>query len=344
MKKVIAQIASFRQTIFSLLLLSFLLVACGGGGGDGSGTTRVGLSIRIPASVEKVSASGRGKAFAPAPAPIAAIGVSVVDAGGVQLASTRLTVSPGEDVTVTLEVPAGRARTFTVQALDATGNVLFQGQTSADLTAGVPSSLSIQMSPVFVIQASLTLSPPSASVRPGGTVTFTATPTGLTDPTLNWSVNDIVGGNATVGTITPTGPTTAVYTAPNNPPTPNPVTIKVASASNPTLSATAAVTVLPPATLSLSPTIRSLLPGQTQRFTVTITGLDDPTLVWTVNDVKDGNATVGTITQDNPALYTAPNTVPTPNSVTIKATSASNPALFATAPVTLLTPSTTVRT
>src|SRR4029453_2530503 len=54
----------------------------------------------------------------------------------------------------------------------------------------------------------VTVSPSSASVRVGHTQTFTATVTGAPN-TVTWSVNDIAGGNGTVGTITSSGQFTA---------------------------------------------------------------------------------------------------------------------------------------
>jgi hypothetical protein len=52
--------------------------------------------------------------------------------------------------------------------------------------------------------------PASDSVVLGNQVTFAATVTNTTDTTVSWRVNDISGGNSTVGTISSTG----VYTAP----------------------------------------------------------------------------------------------------------------------------------
>lgn len=60
--------------------------------------------------------------------------------------------------------------------------------------------------------AQLTVTPNEATVVPGGTQQFTATVTGYTGtPTIVWSVNGVVGGNSTVGTISSSG----LFTAPN---------------------------------------------------------------------------------------------------------------------------------
>jgi hypothetical protein len=243
MKKLTAKLVSIGQTLISFLFIPIFLTACSGGGNPSPGMSRVGLTIQVPSTVEKTSAPDREKSLAPAPAPIAAIGVSVVDAEGRLLTSTRVAVSPGQEVTITLEVPAGRARNFTVQAIDETGIVLFQGQASADLTAGTPTSLAIRMEPINLIPT-LSISPTTLSILVGKTQLFTATLTGPADPALIWSVNDIQDGNPAFGTITPSSATTATYTAPATLPDSNPVTIKVSSASNPELAATAVVTLL----------------------------------------------------------------------------------------------------
>ncbi len=247
MKKIIAKIISPGRALFPFLLFSLLLAACSGGGSESSDTARVGLTIKVPSASGKTSTADRAKSHASAPTQIAAIAVNVADANGTQLTSTRVAVSPGQEVTLTLEVPAGRARIFTVQALDETGTVLFQGQVSADLTAGVSTTLAIQMSPLN--RPTLSINPTTLSILIGKTQLFTATLTGPADSALIWSVNNVVNGNPVLGTIIPSDEgTTAVYTAPAAIPDLNPITIKVNSASNPELAATAVVTLLAPIT------------------------------------------------------------------------------------------------
>jgi DNA-binding beta-propeller fold protein YncE len=107
--------------------------------------------------------------------------------------------------------------------------------------------------------ASVSISPRTAVVVTGQTQQFTATVSGTTDTAVTWSVNNIAGGNATVGTISTTG----LYTAPGTAPRPNTVTVKAASVSDPIGFAAATVTIgavpSPPITLSAN----SGSPGQT---------------------------------------------------------------------------------
>ena len=51
----------------------------------------------------------------------------------------------------------------------------------------------------------VTLSPASASLPAGGALQFTATVVSPTSTILSWYVNNILGGNTTVGTINSVG-------------------------------------------------------------------------------------------------------------------------------------------
>jgi hypothetical protein len=62
----------------------------------------------------------------------------------------------------------------------------------------------------------------------------------------------------------------------------------------------------------------------------------NPGVTWSVNDIRGGNETVGTI--DAKGLYTAPTNLPNPNSVKVTATSTAEPSAAATVPVTLKNP------
>jgi hypothetical protein len=71
--------------------------------------------------------------------------------------------------------------------------------------------------------------PIDSSIEIGSSRTFSAY-VPISPNTITWSVNDIVGGNATVGTITQKG----VYKPPTVAPTPNTVIVKATSKAFPT--------------------------------------------------------------------------------------------------------------
>lgn len=107
--------------------------------------------------------------------------------------------------------------------------------------------------------------PTAANVRAGATQPFTATVTGTTNESVNWSVNGVIGGNATLGTITSNG----VYSAPGALPNPNTIVIAAASAADATASASSDVTLW-----NATPVISSVIPMSfvSGAFALTVTG------------------------------------------------------------------------
>jgi hypothetical protein len=91
-----------------------------------------------------------------------------------------------------------------------------------------------------VLQIVITLTPTSAYVPVGDALQFSASVVGTPNATVTWSVNNMVGGNSTVGFITTGG----FYTAPLSVPSPNQVTVMATSQYDGTKFATATVTVV----------------------------------------------------------------------------------------------------
>src|SRR5256886_1470634 len=86
------------------------------------------------------------------------------------------------------------------------------------------------------VPVSVTISPISATVAVGGTQQFTATVQNTSNTVVTWQVNGVMGGNATVGTISSSG----LYAAPASPAT---VTVTAVSQADTTKSASAQVTI-----------------------------------------------------------------------------------------------------
>jgi hypothetical protein len=87
--------------------------------------------------------------------------------------------------------------------------------------------------------------------------------------------------------------------------------------------------------VSLSPATATIGIGADMQFSATVSGSANHGVTWTVNGVSDGNATYGTV-DPSTQLYFAPVSVPSPATVTIKATSVANPLKSASATVTVL--------
>ena len=274
--------------------------------------------------------------------------------------------------------------------------------------------------PAMPAVVGVTISPTAVEVRLGTTKDFNASVANTTNRAVIWKVNDIVGGNATVGAINGEG----LYTPPVAIPAGGRVSIKAVSSADSTKFATAEVTVLNPVpritelvpynvnqglafslvvkgtgfmrgaaiqwdTAALSttfvsstelranhltnaaagtmvnvmvmnpapgaassnvrqarvlapvsvnvwPDTRTLRGGASCDFGVSVANNADRTVNWFVNDVRGGNAAVGTV--DPEGVYRAPDVLPAGNSVDIKAVSNADPRQSATAKVALQNP------
>jgi uncharacterized membrane protein YgcG len=224
--------------------------------------------------------------------------------------STTGTISPTGLYTAPASIPS--SPTVTVTAVS-TSNASLSGFAGVTLTA--PPSLSV--------------SPSSASVlKAGGTQSFTATVSNVTNTAVTWQVNGITGGNATLGTISNTG----LYTAPAVIPSPATVTVIAVSTADPALSGSAIVTVVH-VVVGVIPATATVGASQTQSFTATVTNTANTAVTWQVNGIAGGNASVGTIS--SAGLYTAPAVIPSLPTETISAVSAADPTQSGSATVTI---------
>ena len=87
---------------------------------------------------------------------------------------------------------------------------------------------------------SVSVSPGAANVPSGAALQFTATVRNSTNQTVEWSVSGVIGGNASVGTIAPSG----LYTGPALLFDPESVTVEAVAQADPTKSAVATVAIL----------------------------------------------------------------------------------------------------
>ena len=185
----------------------------------------------------------------------------------------------------------------------------------------------------------VSVTPGTASVPINTTQQFTATVANSTQG-VYWSVNDVVGGDLTHGTISTSG----LYSAPAVIPSPATVTIKATSIadSSQVSSATVTITTGTALTIGLTPSTASVYTGRTQQFTATFNTGTNTGVTWQVNSITGGDSTHGTIATSGSsgtntyANYTAPATVPSPATVTITAISQADTSKTATATVTIV--------
>jgi hypothetical protein len=114
-------------------------------------------------------------------------------------------------------------------------------------------------------------------------------------------------------------------------------TVQATSAAAPSAVGTSAVTLrasTPPITVTVSPTSATVRINHSQQFTATVQNSTNQQVAWKVNGVAGGSSAVGTI--NNSGLYTAPSSVPSPNTVTITAVSAADATASGNASVTIV--------
>lgn len=109
------------------------------------------------------------------------------------------------------------------------------------------------------------MTPASADLRAGDTLSLTAKVTGSSNTGVTWFVNGTANGSAALGTIDSAGN----YTAPVTVPSSNPVIIKAVSAADATKSATSSVSLENPI-----PVLSGVSPSSSNvgSFTLTVTG------------------------------------------------------------------------
>ena len=191
----------------------------------------------------------------------------------------------------------------------------------------------------------ITVSGTLSSVNVNGTVQFTATILNLSSTLVSWQVNTVPSGNTTVGTIDASG----LYTAPKAVPTPNNiVTITAVAQAQTSLTSTASLTILPPATITgITPGSNVVVAASTSlAFTATVSGGGNIAVFWYVNNSATCSSNLGFLNgnvnggfpygQITPqGNYTAPQIPPSGAAIAITAVSQLDPTQTFCVPVAL---------
>ncbi|HEY2520985.1 MAG TPA: hypothetical protein VGJ19_12805 [Streptosporangiaceae bacterium] len=228
---------------------------------------------------------GQTQQFSAATSSAEAVQWSVTPGGGT-ISSSGLYTAPAE---------VGQIETVMVKAMSPQS-----GGAAAAMVTLVPDGA--QISPAFV-----TMQPTTPAQQ------FSAAVAGAAKQTVTWSMA------GSPGTLSADG----LYTPPASVPGPQAVTITATSTSDPSISGTALVVLVPCIPLlAVSPAEPSapLAPGQTQQFQGTMPGSPpNQSVKWSLLPAV-GNITPG-------GLYIAPETVTAPQAVLVVATSATYPTL-----------------
>lgn len=266
----------------------------------------------------------------PTPAPSIAVTVSPATAtvrAGTEFSAFSAAVTNTTNTAVNWLVDNVAGGNDTVGTIDASGHYTAPASPGNHTVTAVSQADTTKSgsAQVTVTQAfAVSIAPTSATVQPKATQQFTATVIPTPNLGVVWSVDSIVGGNSTVGTVDVNG----LYTAPSGSGT---HTITATSKDDSTQSASAQITI--PPGMAVSPATARVAVNATQQFTVTVT---DPSLLpvtWSVDSQAGGSATSGTISSSG--LYTAPAAAGTH---TVTAVSTTNSSVSATAQVTVIQP------
>ena len=216
-------------------------------------------------------------------------------------------------------------------SLPSPATVTVKATSVADPTKSASAGLTI----VAVAAVFLSVSPTSAVVPTTGTETLVATVTGTSNTGVTWALRGSGCSGSACGTLATSG-LTAVYSAPPVAPAPASVSVVATSMIDPTVSATAAMTVEAHVRVGVSPADTSVVTGTSQQFSADVTGTSSTAVSWSVTGTNCAGAACGTI--DASGRFAAPSALPSPPVVTVTATSTADSTQTATASVTIVSP------
>jgi hypothetical protein len=241
---------------------------------------------------------------------------------------------------------SGAAITYTAPAIVPTSATVTLTATS--VSNGAKSSgatITVVTGPSAI---AVTLSPAMATVRSGATQAFIATVTNDSrSQGVSWSLAGPACSGSTCGTLSATSTASGAsvtYTAPTSVPSPATVTLKAASVSDGTKSATATITLTAASAaivVNVSPTPVSVPIGGSQNFTATVQNDSlNRGVTWALLGAGCSEGACGTLSATSSAsgtaiAYTAPAVVPSPATITLKATSVTDGTKSADASITI---------
>src|SRR6184192_2672814 len=218
---------------------------CGAGMANASGALKAAVRPVAAVTVSATVAAGQG-VMLQAGASAAVPPHTITTYQWASIGAQNLSLQGGTTPTATVTAPScgiGTVRLTVTDDLNRqdTADVVIS-PTAATTTApgSVSATGACSLAPATIQVA---VCPTTDSVQVGGAAqTFTATLGNTANTSVTWEVNGVIGGNATVGTISTSG----VYMPPANVPTPGTVTLSAVSVADPGQSSTAQVTITAP--------------------------------------------------------------------------------------------------
>ena len=194
--------------------------------------------------------------------------------------------------------------------------IIASQQTVQVIATSVADPTKFATAPVTLNPVVVTLSSSgSTSLIGGQSATFTAKVSGTSNTAVTWSLSPQIGTIAS-----------GVYQAPAIIASQQTVQVIATSVADSTKTATATVSLIPVA-VTVGPASASLGAGASASFTAAVTGTSNTAVTWSISPA------VGSVAG---GVYTAPNTVSSPQTVTIIATSMADSTKTASAAVSLI--------
>ena len=267
--------------------------------------------------------------------------VNGIGGGNTSVGSIASTGPEAALYTAPMSVPASDPVTINAVASAVTDG----GPTSESATVTVTSDIGVLVSP------------PTATVATGQRMTFAASVSNSPDTTVTWSVNGVANGNVTAGQVcvhgsnpcvASAGPTAASidYLAPGAVPASDPVALVATSHADPSKTGTSMVTISQATGavgVAVSPTYAFIAASgagaSAEQFFASVTGTGNTSVTWSVQSGVAGQGCAGSAcgTVSASGLYTAPTAAPSPNAISVVATSSADPTKSASATVAVKT-------
>jgi len=207
--------------------------------------------------------------------------------------------------------------------------------------AAVAAFRSANAAGVLPAPVSVAVTPSATTLAPNAAQPFTAT---VQNDANNLGVSWALSGSGCTppacGTLSSATPASVLYTAPATPPIPATVTLTATSLADGTKSASATLTIStpPPLSISISPSSTTVSPNLAQSFTATVRNDSlNQGVTWSLSGSGCSGVSCGMlsgVTHTN-VTYTAPMSAPVPATVTLTATSVTNPTVSASAAITV---------
>jgi serine protease len=213
---------------------------CGAGMARAPGAVKAALRPIAAIAVTSTVSAGQNVTLS-AMDSAAACGHTIASYSWSVVGSSTTAIQGANSPSATVVAPSSGSVTVQVTVTDDAGLTdtaqVVIGPTAASTTA--PASANNGTCPAAANPVMVSVSPSSVSLITGAVQAFTASLTNTANMAVTWQVNGIVGGNATVGTITSAG----LYTAPASVSSTMAVTVTAVSAADSARSGSAQVTV-----------------------------------------------------------------------------------------------------